>query len=204
MSEQNLPNRSFIEEARRAQIMAATIETLAEVGYVKASFAQIAKRARISTSLIPYHFSSKEELIYQTLEDLASAWYGHVQKKVAEGNSATDKLRIYMESSLAYMGTRPAHYAALIEIVFNARTPDGVLLYLTNEEDQAVLLLQGILREGQERGEFRDFNVGYMATAISGAMSEFFTGMHKSGSDLESYTTEMVRLFSLATQRTLS
>jgi TetR/AcrR family transcriptional repressor of bet genes len=199
--EQNPPTRSFIEEARRAQIVSATIETVAHLGYAKASLAKIAERARISTSLILYHFSNREELFYHTLGEVAAAWYSHVQKEVAVGTSASEKLRIYIESSLAYMGTRPSHYATLIEIVFNARTPDGVLLYLTNNEDPAVTLLQNILTQGQQHGEFRAFNVHHIATAITGAIGEFFTGMHKTEASLESYTTEIVYLFTLATQR---
>jgi TetR/AcrR family transcriptional repressor of bet genes len=195
------PSRSFIEEARRAQIVAATIETLAKVGYANASFARIAKRARISTSLILYHFSSKEELLFQTLEDIANAWHGYVQKEVEAGASAKEQLRIYIESTLAYMGTRPTHYAALIEIVFNARTPDGKLLYLTDEEDVAVTLLHNILGHGQQSGEFRAFSIPSMATAVAGAISEFLTGMHKKDADLEAYTAEVVHLFALATQR---
>ena len=44
--------QSFIAEARREQIIEATIATLDEIGYVNASLAQIAKRAGISTPLI--------------------------------------------------------------------------------------------------------------------------------------------------------
>ncbi len=56
---------SFIEKARRAQIMECAIETLAEVGYVKASLGQIAKRAKISKGVISYYFTNKEELLEQ-------------------------------------------------------------------------------------------------------------------------------------------
>jgi AcrR family transcriptional regulator len=45
------PGRSFIEEARRGQIVAATIATIAEIGYAKASFVQIARRAGISPEI---------------------------------------------------------------------------------------------------------------------------------------------------------
>lgn len=41
--------QSFIAEARREQIIEAAINTLDEIGYVKASLAQIAKNAGIST-----------------------------------------------------------------------------------------------------------------------------------------------------------
>src|SRR6202453_4771003 len=47
--------RTFIETARRAQIVAAAIDTIAELGYAQASFARIADRVGISRGLISYH-----------------------------------------------------------------------------------------------------------------------------------------------------
>jgi TetR/AcrR family fatty acid metabolism transcriptional regulator len=58
---------SFIEAARRAQLIECAIETIATLGYAQASLAQIAKRAGISKSVITYHFTSKEELIEQVV-----------------------------------------------------------------------------------------------------------------------------------------
>ncbi|MFI2610947.1 TetR/AcrR family transcriptional regulator [Kitasatospora sp. NPDC018619] len=70
--------RSFVTDARRAQIIAAAIETVAELGYARASFAQIAKRARISSvRLISYHFDDKEDLfqsVVDTVQDEARAF----------------------------------------------------------------------------------------------------------------------------------
>jgi AcrR family transcriptional regulator len=199
MSNQEEPKRSFIEQARRNQIVAAAIATLAEVGYGKASMAQIAKRAQISTSLIAYHFNDKDDLIYQTLSDIATSWNTYVQEQVAAAGSAPAQLRSYIEANLAYMGTRPAHYAALIEILFNARTPDGVLLYRTDtEEDEAVTLLKTVLAGGQQVGAFRSFDLHHMALAIRGAIDGFFAEMHKPGANLEAYTAEVVDLFARA------
>jgi AcrR family transcriptional regulator len=193
--------RSFIEEARRAQIVAATIETLAEVGYGKASMAQIAKRAQISPSLIAYHFRDKDALIFQTLSDIASAWEGYVEAQVAAAATPEEQLRNYIVANLAYMGTRPAHYTALIEIIFNARMEDGQLLYRIDEEDSAVTLLKTVLARGQESGAFRQFDAHHMALAIRGAINEYFGEMHKAGADLEAYTTAVVDLFTRATAR---
>lgn len=58
---------SFIEAARRAQIIECAIETIAMLGYAQASLAQIAKRAGISKSVITYHFTGEEELIEQVV-----------------------------------------------------------------------------------------------------------------------------------------
>src|SRR5215475_8406714 len=51
-------------EARRAQIIAATIDLLAAEGITGASFGRIVKAANLSsTRLISYHFASKEALL---------------------------------------------------------------------------------------------------------------------------------------------
>ena len=66
--------RTFIETARRAQIVQAAIDTIADLGYANASYAQIAKRAGLSsTGLISYHFHSKDDLIEQVIAELVAA-----------------------------------------------------------------------------------------------------------------------------------
>ncbi|WP_420793476.1 TetR/AcrR family transcriptional regulator [Roseinatronobacter alkalisoli] len=47
---------SFIEEARRRQIVDAAIRVLAREGYAKAPFSCIKAEAQISKSTIMYHF----------------------------------------------------------------------------------------------------------------------------------------------------
>ncbi|MEV7908062.1 TetR family transcriptional regulator, partial [Streptomyces anulatus] len=47
--------KSFIERARRAQIIASAIEVIAEHGFANASLARIAKHAGISKGVISYH-----------------------------------------------------------------------------------------------------------------------------------------------------
>lgn len=196
-----MSKRSFIEEARRAQIVTAAIETLAEMGYVKASLAQIAKRAGISTSLIPYHFKDKEDLMEQTVNEISSAWTAYVGEQVAGGTSAREKLQFCIEANLAYMGTRPKHFTALLEIVFNVRGDDDRLRYVAEEQDPSLLPLEQVLTEGQQNGEFRQFNVHNMAVAIRGAIDQFLSQIHKTNSELEDYSRELVEIFDRATQK---
>jgi AcrR family transcriptional regulator len=190
---------SFIEAARRAQIVEAAIATLAELGYTRASFAQIARRAGITPSLISYHFADKEALLTQTLETISGAWDRHIAERVAAESGAPARLRAYIEASLTYMGTRPDQFAALVEIAFNARTPDGTLLYRSDEEEPGLALLKGVLADGQAAGDFRPFDTHAMAVAIRGAISEFFGEMHKPGRSLPQFTAALVELFARAT-----
>ena len=49
---------TFIEQARRQQIIEATIAAVAEEGYAGASLAKVAERAKISKSVVIYHFGT--------------------------------------------------------------------------------------------------------------------------------------------------
>jgi len=55
--------RSFVETARRQQIVECAIDAIAEVGYGRASLAEVARRAGVSKSLLLYHFAGKDELV---------------------------------------------------------------------------------------------------------------------------------------------
>jgi TetR/AcrR family transcriptional regulator, transcriptional repressor of bet genes len=195
-----MTKRTFIEEARRTQIIASAIETLAEVGYVKSSLAQIAKHAGISTSLIPYHFKDKDELMEQTVSEISAGWIAYVEAQVSTATTAQEKLQVYIEANLAYMGTRPKHFLAMLEIVFNVRNADGSLRYVVEEEDPSMILLEQLLAEGQQGGEFREFDVHNMAIVIRGAIDQFLGQMNKARADLEAYTTEIVKVFDIATR----
>jgi TetR/AcrR family transcriptional repressor of bet genes len=194
--------QSFIAEARRTQIIDAAITTLDEIGFVNASLAQIAKRANISTALISYHFKDKNDLMDHTLMTLVAGSTSYILEKTRAANTAREKLHTFITSSLAYQGTRPKQFTALLEIVFNARTPDNVPYYkLSDDEEEPILLeLQQLLSDGQSKGEFCEFNVHVMANAIQGAIFEFLGSPNLPAKvDLETYGSELVKLFDRAT-----
>lgn len=187
------------EEGRRAQIIAATIYTLAELGYVNTSFVQIAKRASISPSLISYHFKDKEDLIAQTLSDITSKWIMYVQSNVMRADTATEKLHAYIRSNLTYMSERPEHMAARIEIIFNMRSKDGRLHLQTESYDYVISGLTTILEEGRRDGTFGDFDTFNMAIVIRASIDQFLGLMNSKRFDVESYIAQVITIFDLAT-----
>lgn len=189
--------QSFIAEARRAQIVEAAIKTLDEVGYVQSSLAQIAKRAGISTALISYHFSDKEDLMNHVLVRLLESSTSYILDKVRQRSTPEEKLDTFILASLAYQGTHPAHNSALIEIIFNARTPDKIPYYKLSDDEEEPLLfeLQQILKAGQETGVFGVFNIDVLSSLVQGAIGEYMlsTSIIKKV-DLETYSSELVRI----------
>ncbi|EJR42781.1 TetR/AcrR family transcriptional regulator [Bacillus cereus group sp. TH204-1LC] len=190
-----MENKQYlIAEARREQIIKAAIEVLREIGYVSTSLSKIANKANISTGLISYHFSGKEDLMNNTLMYLVQQEWAFIKEKVEQKQTPTEKLIAFIEASLAYQGTNQVNNIALIEIVFNARRPDNVPYYLIEDDDEDLLngLLQEILHKGQESKEFSDFHPQVIATVIRGAISEsMLSSQHKL--TLEEYNEKLTK-----------
>lgn len=186
--------QSFIAEARREQIIKAAIDVLREIGYVSTSLGKIAKKANISTGLISYHFSGKEDLMNNTLMYLVENEWNFINERVERKHSATEKLIAFIEASLAHQITNRINNIALIEIIFNARTPDHVPYYLLedDEEDLKSGLLKDILLQGQESKEFGAFNPKVISTVIQGAISESMLTSQNEGS-IEEFSEELVK-----------
>ncbi|PFZ12779.1 TetR family transcriptional regulator [Bacillus pseudomycoides] len=186
--------QSFITEARREQIIKAAVEVLREVGYVSTSLSKIAKKANISTGLISYHFSGKEDLMNNTLMYLVEQEWLFINTRVSQKQASTEKLKAFIEAGLAYQVINRTNNIALIEIVFNARTPDHIPYYLLEDDEEDLIkgLLQEILLHGQESKEFGDFNIQVTATIIQGSIAESLISSQNKMS-LENYSEELIK-----------
>lgn len=186
---------SFIAEARREQIIKATIEVLDEIGYVNLSLAKIAKKAKVSTGLISYHFEDKEDVLNNTLVYLLELQFNYIKERVSNKESAYDQLIAFIDASLAYQGTHRANNIALIEIIFNARTEENIPYYKMSNDDEDPLhkYLQEILVYGQNTNEFSEFNPKNVSTMIQGAIAESML-MIGEGFNLEAYKNDLVNM----------
>lgn len=144
---------SFIEAARRRQLIEAAIATVNQIGYHRASLAEIASRAGIVKSAVVYYFASKEGLLL----DLVGTVFGSLGESVLAAvdgiEEPSSRMRAYAE---AYVGHVDAHrhaIAAAVEIVVSHRTADGTPLYLVEDDDDTALL-RSIVRAGMEQGAF--------------------------------------------------
>jgi len=68
------PPRKASREARRLQLIEATIETLAARGYARTTLTEVARTAGVSHGLVNFHFETKEKLLGETLLYLAEEY----------------------------------------------------------------------------------------------------------------------------------
>ncbi|MQA81691.1 MAG: TetR family transcriptional regulator [Streptosporangiales bacterium] len=195
--------RSFIESARRAQIVRAAIDTIADVGFGKASFARIAERAGISASLISYHFAAKGDLIEQVVRDVDAEMDRALTERAEGAETYLTALRALIEGFVHYCAEHPAEMLAVGRI-HNATRGDEPSGRRVAEYDASLQELIDMLREGQEAGEFRDFSPRYMAVTITAAFQgvpgELFA---KPDTDVAAYADELATTFEHAVRRAM-
>ena len=194
--------RTFTETARRAQILAAAIDTIAELGYGQASLARIAETAGTSKGVIIYHFGSKDELMRGLVAEVVARGVAYMEPRIDAESTGGGKLRAYIESNLAFMRENRNHMVAIVEIVLNARAADGSRLYDLAVQDDGVAALQGLLAYFQGTGEFRaGFDPHVMAMAIRAAINAGPAQLARDPAlDVGHHARELADLFHVATR----
>ena len=197
-----LPAPSFIEQSRRRQIVDAMIEAVAELGYAGVSLSKLATRARISKSIISYHFTGKNELIEETVHQIYALISESFRQRSFAAPTAGGQLRAYLESEFAYLEKNRSQLLTVANILNNHRDRRGRLYLKEEAEKTSINVLGKILEAGQQSGEFRPFPIRPMAVtihcAINGALNEWVMDPKMS---LAAYAEELITLFDLATRK---
>ncbi|RSM46384.1 TetR/AcrR family transcriptional regulator [Amycolatopsis balhimycina DSM 5908] len=197
--------RTFTNEARRAQIMRAAIDTIAELGYAKASFARITEKAGLSgPRMISYHFADKDDLIHEILMYVLTAGARFINERVEAADTPVGKLRAYLEANLQFLREHPNDVAALTEIGPHLRTAADRPYTSVSAQEVSAQSLEKLLAQGQTSGEFRDFDVRSMAVLIRGAVDGAARRLRDEADfdfDFDAYVREAVTTFTRAVAR---
>jgi AcrR family transcriptional regulator len=157
---------TFIEEARRRQIVDTAIQTIATRGFSQTSLAEIARDAGISKGVISYHFSGKEELIEEILRSLLREPAEFVKERVNRAEGALEKLGAYVGANFEYMASHREEYVALVELwgLRGDHLDHGKLDAEAYEPSRHYL--GRILEDGIEAGEIRPLPLETTASLI--------------------------------------
>lgn len=188
---------SFIEAARRAQIVECAIEVIAELGFAQASLARIAERAEVSTGVISYHFAGKDELIREIGLHVYATGGRFIQPRVDRQNGARTALLSYIAASVGFVAAYPGYARTMMSIVLAGRSQ----LYDQSIEEPRWTGYRTILEWGQREGAFRPFDVPAMVATIVAALNQVPQQLAaRPGLDLEAYGRELVEIFDRATR----
>src|SRR5579863_2047741 len=92
---------SPIEDTRRRQLVEVTIDSLAELGYVGTTLAQIAVRAGVSPGLVAHYFGDKDGLLDAAFRSLARRVGDQVRARLRRVSTPRARIQAVIDANLA-------------------------------------------------------------------------------------------------------
>jgi AcrR family transcriptional regulator len=192
---------TFTQSARRAQIVAAAIDVIAEIGWSQTSIRKIADRVGVAMSAVLYHFGTKDNLVDAIIEEMYRSALSAVVPALDAESTATGKLTAYIRASIAYFDSHRSQLAALTQLSIGYQPSDGRRfdeLGTTPELREELIALDptSILVVGQEDHEFGDFPIASMALALRGAVNAVVEKILREPEfDAHAYGEDLVAIF---------
>jgi AcrR family transcriptional regulator len=187
-------DRARATQARREQIVQATIDVLAERGYAGTTFDAICAHAGLSSKrLISYHFATKDDLLADVLTTVLTDAATYMRPHILATHDPRERLAAYIRANVAFIAAHPAHVRAVQQIAFNTPTVPQ------HPQDTALALLAELFQDGTRTGAFRPFDPQIMAVTVRAtidAVADHILG----GLDPARAAEELVSTFHLATR----
>ncbi len=99
--ERNPIRRAGADDDRRRQLIEATIDTMADLGFAATSLAHIARRAGVSPGLVAHYFDDKEGLLEATLRAMSARLTRASTRRLAAARDPRARIQAVIDSVLA-------------------------------------------------------------------------------------------------------
>ncbi len=140
-------------EERRTEILEVTCEVVIERGFAATRIADVAKRLDVSSSLIHYHFDSKEQLLAEAFAHYARKDVAEMEAEIQAAPSAVAQLDRLVHNYVPE-GSGDVEWMLWIDGWGEAlRNP--MMRKISQElDEQSAQLAERVIRHGIETGEF--------------------------------------------------
>jgi betaine-aldehyde dehydrogenase len=88
------------EDFRRTQLIEVTIDSLAEVGYVGSTLAQIASRADVSPGLVAHYFDDKDGLLEAAFRTLSRRLFEQMDARMRQSHTPRGRIQAIIDTNL--------------------------------------------------------------------------------------------------------
>jgi AcrR family transcriptional regulator len=163
----------------REQILEAAVQLFAEYGYHAAPLRDIARLAGIQAASIYYHYPNKQSLLVEIMETYMQRLNSRLEYILHE---YTDPVQCLHEAIASHITLHTSHKEEFFIIDTEIRALEGehrtTILALRHRYEE---LLQALLRDGMERGIFRQRDIKVTSYAIIAMCTQVATWFHPGG-----------------------
>ncbi|MER7535236.1 TetR/AcrR family transcriptional regulator [Streptomyces sp. NPDC097704] len=166
-----MDSSSTRRQATRTKLYEAAVTLIAEQGFSATTVDEIAERAGVAKGTVYYNFKSKTELFEELLRHgvslLAASLRSAAEETAERGGTRVEALDAMIRAGLVFIDRYPAFTQLYVaELWRTGRAWNSTLLVVRQE---AVTVVEGVLREGVAAGELSDeIDVQLTASALVG------------------------------------
>jgi len=91
--------RRRLDDVRRPQILATTVDLIRERGLWDVRLSDVAQRAGLSATSVVYYFGSKDQLFAQAIADADDAFYDPLLTELAQRETGTERIAWLLQRS---------------------------------------------------------------------------------------------------------
>ncbi|MFD7610295.1 TetR/AcrR family transcriptional regulator [Streptomyces sp. NPDC059828] len=158
-------------QATRAKLYEAAVTLIAEQGFSATTVDEIAERAGVAKGTVYYNFKSKTELFEELLRygvGLLTASLQAAEEETEErGGTRVEALDAMVRAGLVFIDRYPAFTQLYVAELWRTNRAWQSTLMVVRQ--QAVAVVETVLREGVERGELsEEIDVQLTAAALVG------------------------------------
>jgi AcrR family transcriptional regulator len=166
--------------ATQRRVLDAVVETIAEVGYYKASSNEIARRAGVTWGAIHHLFGSREQLMFEVFADLGDQNQRYFAAARIEGATLEERLRAVLDVIAGHY-EEPSRYLVETQIMLdfssNPRVSDATRREMRHRNTSAFAdTVEPLLAQALGQNVPRDLHL-FAFTALQGyAMARVMLG----------------------------
>jgi AcrR family transcriptional regulator len=162
--------RPDVSEERRSQIIESAIKVLARQGFADTRMDDVAVESGLSKGLLYWYFKSKEEIIIAIADVLFGSELRKMQKLPCEGLSASVCLMNFLETFIADIRLMVKVTPVIYEFYSLAFRNQAVRAVMREYLRSFVTILEPVIHQGMERGEFAPGDARQIALVIGATL----------------------------------
>lgn len=161
---------TFIEKARKKQILEVAFELFLEYGYDNTSVEDIADRAEVSRGVIFYYFKYKSDIGQGVVRKGLREYSIYVQERIAGKRTARTKIFEFVAACIDYTREHRSDYLVYLDTMGRFASSEGKLDFLQRMNDETRSILVKLIKEGQAEGNITKIHAQNLADVIQGSV----------------------------------
>ncbi len=166
MASDSIQTRAALEDIRRVELIAATLRTISEKGFERATVRDIAQAAGASVGSVNYYFKGKHELLLAAVAESDARFRARVREAVEETPDCAAKLERVVELCFAEDDEDGVDWAVFVDFWQQASRHDSFRTIFEEANSEWVDLLTAVFTQGASEGV-----LSFLGTALDASLA---------------------------------